>query len=219
MLIPKQKPKAIIIDVDSTLTERITWYALTEQLGGSTREHAEIFISYLSKDISYEQLKKNLFKIWTTNGPATKEKIISILENIALKGEAHSFINELQSKNIDICFISSSMKLFVEILAKRFSVKYWYGNSNLLFDKHQNLIDFDYDSQEAKLKLSQLNDFLSKTKYKPSECIAIGNNSNDIEIFRVVPGITLSSKSEHLSEIAWRKVKYLPRVLQIIDSI
>lgn len=217
---PLTKPKAIITDVDQTLTERTTWYELTEKLGGSARKHAEIFAQFLKNHISYDQMKKELFAMWTQNGPVHKDRLMDIFLTVPLRGEAFALFNELQARGFELCLISSSIELFIETVAKRFSIQRWYGNSKLIFDEQGNWIDFEYTKEEALLKKEQLADFLQVTGYAETECIAIGDGDNDIEIFQRVPGIVVGqSVSPHLRELAWNEVQYLSKVIQIVESI
>ncbi|MBU1885095.1 HAD-IB family phosphatase [Patescibacteria group bacterium] len=219
MLIPKQKPKAIITDVDSTLTERTTWYELTERLGGSSYKHADLFMKYLRGKISFQQVKKDLFKLWNTNGPVHKNKLIEIFRDIPLRGEAFSLINQLQEKGYSLCLISGSIEMFIDEIAKKFNIDHYYGNSIFHFDENGYWTDLDYTRNEEHLKIKQFEDFLKKTGFKDDECIAIGDGDNDLELFSRIPGIVVNPKSEHLKELAWQEVKYLPRVLQLLESI
>jgi HAD superfamily phosphoserine phosphatase-like hydrolase len=137
MLIPKQKPKAIITDVDSTLTERTTWYELTERLGASPYEHASLFRKFLEGEISYKQVKKDLFKLWNVNGPIHKDKLIKIFNEIPLRGEAFSLINKLKEDDYTLCLISGSIEMFIAEIAKKFKVNHYYGNSIFHFDLYR----------------------------------------------------------------------------------
>jgi len=219
MLVPKQKPKAIITDVDSTLTERTTWYELTERLGGSSYAHADLFAKFLRGEISFHQVKKDLFKIWNANGPVHRDKLIEIFENIPLRGEAFSLINQLQEDGYTLCLISGSIDMFVTQIAKKFKINHHYGNSIFHFDEDGYWVELDYSQDEELLKMEQFNDFLEKTGFKEDECIAIGDGDNDRKMFGRVPGIIVNPKSDHLKELAWQEVKFLPRVLQLLESI
>lgn len=219
MLIPKQKPKAIITDVDSTLTERTTWYGLTERLGGSSYEHADLFAKFLRGEISFSRVKKDLFKIWNTNGPVHKDKLIEIFKDIPLRGEAFSLINELQEQGYTLCLISGSIDMFVTEIAKKFKIKHHYGNSIFKFDENGYWVDLEYNRDEEILKMEQFDDFLKKTGFKEEECIAIADGDNDLKMFSRIPGILVNPKSGIVRELAWQEVKFLPRVLQLLESI
>ena len=219
MLEPKKKPKAIITDVDSTLTERTTWYELTERLGASPYEHADLFMKFLRGEISYQQVKKDLFKLWNANGPVHKDKLIEIFRDIPLRGDAYSVINSLKESGYTLCLISGSIEMFIAEIAKRFEIDHYYGNSIFRFDEKGYWVDLEYTKDEERLKMEQFEDFLKKTGFKPEECVAIGDGDNDLGIFSRIPGIVVNPKSEHLKELAWQEVRYLPRVLQVLESI
>lgn len=216
---PQDKPKAIIMNVDETLTERVTWYALTEELGASCYEHADIFMSYLDGKISYHTAKQKLFQIWTASGPIHKDRLEEIFKNIHIRGEAIAVINTLQEKGYELCLMSGSIEMFIQTLAKKFGIKHYYGNSRFIFDKKGYWVDFEYTKEEAQLKVEQFQDFLKKTGLKAENCIAIGDGDNDLDLFRLIPGIIVNPRSEHLKELAWQDVKYLPRVIQLLESI
>jgi phosphoserine phosphatase len=219
MLIPKQKPKAIITDVDATFTERTTWYALTERLGGSSYEHADLFMKFARREMSFYQVKKELFKLWNTNGPVHKDKLIEIFRDIRLRGDGFSVINRLKEAGYTICMISGSIEMFIEEIAKKFEIEHYYGNSKFIFDENDIWVDLEYSREEGRLKVEQFHDFLDKTGFKPEECIAIGDGENDLELFSLIPGIVINSQCEHLKELAWEEVKYLPRVIQLLETI
>lgn len=216
---PTKKPKAIILDVDETLTDRVTWYELTEKLGGSTYQHADLFMKYLEGKISYQTVKSELFKIWNTNGPVSKSQLLEIFQNIQIKGEAVSLLRNLQDHGYELCLISGSIQMFIEKLGERLDIKHTYGNSRLIFDQNDIWTNLEYTKEESQLKVEQFHHFLEKTGYKPEECIAIGDGENDIDLFREIPGIAINSRSEHLQELAWRSVKYLPRISQVLEGL
>lgn len=216
---PIKEPQAVICDVDETLTERVTWYALTDKLGGSAARHANLFMNYLRKKINYQEMKQGLFEMWTANGPVTKQQLEDIFQTIHLKGEAVDFINQLKSRGYEICLISGSIKMFIKSIAEKYGIKHHYGNSEFVFDEHGHWVDFKYTRDEGALKIKQFQDFLDKTGFEQHDCIAVGDGDNDIELFQEIPGIVVNASNEHLKEIAWRDAKYLPRVLQILDSI
>lgn len=219
MLTPQHKPKAIILDVDKTLTERVTWYELTEKLGGDTAEHARLFSSYLGGKLSYEEMKSGLFKMWNQHGQVTKEQLKQIFTDVHLKGEALAVFGELQERGHQLCLISSSIDMFTEIVAKRFNIDYWYANSELVFDENDNWIDFHFDKRMAELKVKQLENYLNRTHLKKTDCVAIGDDTNDAGLFREIPGIAVNTNNDLINQMAWKSVAYLPRVIQVIESI
>lgn len=217
--IPQKKPKAIIFDIDKTLREQNTWYEFTEKLGGTANQHASIYTQLISGQISMEETRKQVLEMWTANGPVSRKKVKEVIDSIHLRGEAVSLINELQAKGFTICLISGLLNDFVTVFAQRYSIKYHYGNGELVFDKNNLLVDYLYDPQQAKNKTQLLDKFLQVASLQEDECIAIGDSYNDALLFQRVPGIAVHPETEHIGELAWKQVKYLPRVMQLIESI
>ncbi len=216
---PNKRPKAIITDVDKTLTERTTWLELSEKLGASTGEHAGIFTDFLHNKVSLQEAKEQLFKLWRIRGPVFREDFKTILDTVHLRGEAVSVFSELQERNYKLCLISSSFDLLVEHVARRFNIENYYANAKLIFDSNGEWVDFEFDKNMAALKARQLDDFLNKTGLQKDECIALGDDINDIDIFRKVPGIAIRSHSDPLKAVAWQSINYLPRVIQVLESL
>ena len=169
--------------------------------------------------MSYEMVKKELFKIWRTKGPVHRDQLREILSQIHIKGEAADVLRNLQKRGYQICLISGSMKMFVEILAEKFKIEHHYGNSRFVFDDDGYWVDIEYTKGEGQLKIEQFYDFLEKTGLEKEDCLAIGDGENDIPLFQEIPGVVVNASNEHLKELAWQNAKYLPRILQILESI
>lgn len=217
--IPNKRPKAIITDVDKTLTERTTWLEISEKLGASIDQHAGIFTDFLNDKIDLEETKEQLFKLWRSKGPVFREDLATIVDGVHLRGEAFDTFVQLQERGYKLCLISSSFDLLVEHVAKRFSIENYYSNAKLIFDSNGEWVDFEFDKSMAALKAKQLDDFLNKTGLQKDECIALGDDINDIDIFRKVPGIAIHSHSDPLKAVAWQSINYLPRVIQVLESL
>lgn len=50
----------IVLDVDGTLSEEISWLKLTQGLGASSDEHSIIFEQFKKGSLSYPEAKKRL---------------------------------------------------------------------------------------------------------------------------------------------------------------
>ncbi len=216
---PSKKPVGIITDIDKTLTEKTTWLELTEKLGGDPTDHAEIFTDYLNNKIDLNTAKKRLFKVWRTQGKVHRSQIKEICQEVHLRGEAFATFNELKEKGYKLCIISGSFDVFVETVAERFGVECWRANAELIFDQDGYWVDLTYSKNEAELKAQQLQELLTKTNLKPEQCVALGDSHNDSEIFKIVPGIAVHTDSDHLKKLAWKEIHYLPRVIQLLESI
>lgn len=218
-LVPSKKPKGIVTDVDDNLTEGTTWYELTERLGADPYTHATVFMSYLNGELDITQTKKLLFENWLQNGPVHRDEIIEICYEIPLRGEAFATFSELQQAGYELYIISGSFDVFVQTVAERFNIRCWKANSTLIFDENGYWVDFDYHKDESEYKAKQLQKMMNYHQIKKHEIVAIGEDINDIEIFKTVPGIAINSDCGHLKRLAWKEIDYLPRIIQLLESI
>ena len=61
---PARTIKAVVFDIDGTLTEHNSWYAFTRDIGGSEAEHLAIYEGQRKGDIGLEEAKQRLLEIW-----------------------------------------------------------------------------------------------------------------------------------------------------------
>ena len=59
----RHKVKTIILDVDGTLSEEISWWKLTQGLGASVEKHSEIFERFKSGLLSYKKARIKLVNL------------------------------------------------------------------------------------------------------------------------------------------------------------
>jgi FMN phosphatase YigB (HAD superfamily) len=58
-----EKSKAVVFDIDGTLSPEISWLALTRDLGASVEQHIQIYQDYKEGRIDYEASKDQLIGI------------------------------------------------------------------------------------------------------------------------------------------------------------
>ncbi|PIR58976.1 MAG: hypothetical protein COU69_02635 [Candidatus Pacebacteria bacterium CG10_big_fil_rev_8_21_14_0_10_56_10] len=217
---PAYKPRAIVFDVDKTLTPVTVWYELDRQLKADPAAHADAYIAYRDGSLSFKQAKESLFKIWRAHYNAiTRQLLQNIFLSIEPKGSAVATIRALQQKGYHICLISASIEMYVQLTAERLGVEDAYGNSKFIFDEHDNWVDFEYDRDEAGLKVKQLQHFIDKHGYQLTDCVAVGDGESDLELFRVIPGVAVEAESDHLKQLAWQDIHYITKLEQLIESL
>ena len=62
--------KAIIFDIDGTLTPQISWTAFTRDIGGSVAKHLAIYQDHLNGSIGLDNSKRQLLGLWQATGNA-----------------------------------------------------------------------------------------------------------------------------------------------------
>ncbi|OGE82707.1 MAG: hypothetical protein A3B23_03365 [Candidatus Colwellbacteria bacterium RIFCSPLOWO2_01_FULL_48_10] len=216
------KIKAVVFDIDGTLMpefpELRSWLRLTSDLGLSADELEKIFQDMRNGKISYPQAKTELIKLWQSFGKATKKEFSEIFSNWALKEDAEPIFKYLNGKGYKTGLITGSVDLFAEIVARKVGADEWYANTELMWDEAGKLDDFVYTLKQGEKKLEQFKAFCAKNMLLPTECAAVGDGENDVEIFKASGhGIAVHSPSSlHLDPFAWKKVKDLGEIEQLL---
>ncbi len=210
--------KAVVFDIDGTLSPDISWTKLTLMLGASVPDHLAIYESFKHGQMEYEESKTALLKLWRGDGDVSKKKLENIFNEWDIKPDAKEVFDYLRAKGIRTCLVTGSVDLFAEVIAQRVGADEWYANTVLHWDEDNNLKDYDYERNAGDKKLAQLMEFCEKNSIDVSECIAVGDDANDVELFKATGrGIAVESSTSHLLDsVAWKKVKDLGEIKQIL---
>jgi HAD superfamily phosphoserine phosphatase-like hydrolase len=209
--------KAIVFDIDNTLTDDVSWLTITKLLGASVKKHEHIFDTFLKNEITYEESRRQLIGLWQQTGNANKAFWTNLFEHWKLKDTATSLIDYVHSENYQTALITGSVDLFAEVIARRLHIPDWYANTELVWDSNNQLISYHYVRDQALEKLRHLENFLSKNHVETKDCIVVGDGDNDIEIFKATGhGIAINSTSQQLHDVAWKQVKHLSDIREIL---
>lgn len=213
--------KAVIFDIDGTLTPEISWTKLTLELGASVPDHLQIYENFKLGKLTYEESKKTLIALWQSSGPVTKGRLARMFESWTLNEGAIPLFRYLKSRGYKTCLITGSFDLYAEVIAKRLGADFWYANTKLAFNAQDKLTDFVYERDAGKKKLSQFLQFCGEQHLEPQECIVVGDDSNDTELFKLTGrGVAIQSPTSHTLEgVAWRKIKELAGLKEILESL
>src|SRR5665213_2004360 len=176
--------KAVIFDIDGTLTPQNSWTAFTRDIGGSVEDHLEIYHSHLNGKIGLDESKRQLLAIWQATGRAERSYIEQSFESWPVREEAYTLIKWLQHSGFVVCLITGSVGLYAKHMAEKLNVDDYYANAELYFDEKGMLADFHYTADQAEVKLTQFSEFCRLKRLQPEECVAVGDGNNDIELFR-----------------------------------
>ncbi|MDB5182518.1 MAG: phosphoserine phosphatase SerB [Candidatus Saccharibacteria bacterium] len=213
--------KAVVFDVDGTLTEDNSWYAFTRSLGASEAEHLAIYEGQSSGQIGHDEAKTKILALWLATGKASKKFIEETFSNIPVREDAYPLIKWLQENKYPVCLITGSSRIYAATIAEKLGVEEYYANANLFFDGTGMLKGFHYDADQAKIKLEHLAEFCKKHGIEPTDCIAIGDGNNDIGLFRITGnGIFVKNDkaSPEVEKAAWKLVSSLSEVRYLLES-
>ncbi|MDP3974664.1 MAG: HAD-IB family phosphatase [bacterium] len=213
----KSNIKVIIFDIDGTLIDGISWLKMTESLGADVQIHKKIFEELKNEKISYPESKSQLINLWLSTNHANKQNLLYIFNSWNLKIDAKEIINYLKSK-YEVILISGSLDLYVKTIAKKLNIKTWYANTTIFWDKNNKIYDFNYEENQAKKKLEQLNQFLYKSGYKKENCLIIGDGDSDLILFKELSyGIAINKKPFlELEKLAWKKITNLSEIKELL---
>ncbi|MDQ3098498.1 MAG: HAD-IB family phosphatase [bacterium] len=197
--------KAVIFDVDETLTDRISWYELTRGLGADPEEHRRILEAMRSGQITLQQAQDELAGLWIATGNATKEYMSQMFESWTIKDQA-SEIMEYISRKYKVCLISGAVDLYVKSVANKLGIESYYANTALIW-KYDTLSNFIYHPDQAVKKLEHLSEYLKSENLQLNDCLVIGDGESDVELFKHVPNslaITTDENSPILKTATYR---------------
>lgn len=185
--------KAVIFDVDGTLSDQISWLNVTSGLGADPLEHKRIFDDMRAGRLDYPKAKSLLIALWQETGNSNKSFMTQMFNSWEVKHDAANVISYLMNK-YHVCLMSGAVDLYVQSIAQRLGVKDWYANTRLIWDENDNLVDFDYNVNQAKKKAEQFLGFCILNNYSPEDCIAVGDGDSDIELFKQIKGIAVNKE-------------------------
>jgi HAD superfamily phosphoserine phosphatase-like hydrolase len=213
----KNQIKAIIFDIDGTLSSEVSWLKISKELGASVKRHSKIFEKYAKRKITYKKAKTDLIKLWQETGSANKVYMTNMFDSWKLKEDAHDVISHLK-KNYRIVLISGSVDLYVNCVADKLGIDDWYANTKTDWDKKGNLINFHYFRNQALKKLVQFRHLKKKYSLKNGNCAVVGDGDNELLLFkRVKKSVLVLKEKPHpeLDSYIYKKIKKLTELKKI----
>jgi|SRR3989344_8670766 len=210
--------KAVVFDIDGTLSPHVSWTKLTALLGAPVSGLNKIYENLKNGNSRYRESKYALLKLWEDTGKLNKTRLEEIFNNWELKNDAASVADYLRLKGYVICLITGSMDLFAEIIAKKLGVDFWYANAVLHWKENGILEDLSYELNAARKKCEQFAEFCAKQSLLPTECVVVGDSANDLGLFKLSKhGVAvMSPTSSILDSVAWKKVDDLSQLKDIL---
>jgi HAD superfamily phosphoserine phosphatase-like hydrolase len=212
----KGKVSTIILDVDETLSDEVSWYKLTNGLGASSNRHAVIFEKFTKGELSYRDAKERLIKLWQSTGKANKEYMKGMFHSWKLRKGARKIVDYLRNK-YRLCLISGAVDLYVQIVSEKLEITDWYANTELVWDKQDKLVDFHYFEDQAQKKLEQFKEYIKLNKIDRDRCAVVGNGDSDLALFKHLKyGIEVNSTpSLVLQGLSFKTVDKLEKLKDI----
>jgi len=209
--------RAVVFDVDGVLFDGNSWLALTEGLGCSVEDHAELYRQGRTRELNWHQAERKLVGMYQASGNATKDFITNLCASHQLRPEARDVVAYLKSKGYALCLISGSFDINIETTAKQLGIENWYANAAMVFDQAGNLERIIYHGDQSQVKVAQLKEFCQEAGINPTECAFVGDSENDIGVFQITGhGIAVHCDDEYLRGIAWKECETLTEIKDIL---
>lgn len=211
----------IVLDIDGTLSNEVSWLKLTEFLGASIESHKKIFDDYKNSITDYPTAKSKLIKLWHDTGNANRSKMLKIFRSWVLRSDAKEIVEYLRAKGYRLCIMSGSVDLYVQSVAEKLGIPDYYANTELVFDEEGGLIDFHYFINQAETKFQHFSEFAQNNRLSTKECAIIGNGDSDVILFRELGyGVAVDHDiHEEVKEYADEVISELSEIKKIFGEI
>ena len=164
---------------------------------------------YIGGLLTRQEAKVGEYILWKLRG-VKRSKLRKDLKKFRLMEGTKQTIRILKKKRIVSVIISDNPEFLVKEIAKKIGIKY-IAYDRILFDKRGYAYDTKptHPSKDNRLsKVLAIKDFAKKKKISLKDCIAIGNDSSDIGLFKKVGfSIAFNSKEIRLKKLAKKSIR------------
>jgi len=216
-LVDMQKPRAIVFDIDGTLSPEVSWLALTRDLGAPVEQHIQIYKDYKEGKIDYEASKDQLIGLWRATGNANKAFFARLFDALPLDPAAEQVVHAAKVGHI-VCLITGSVDLYAETVARKLGIDQWYANTTLHWGTDGSLVDMDYELDQAAKKLEQFGQFRQTNGLEAQDCYVVGDGENDERLFEACEHGVLLGGDAKVQTHAWRRIALLADFEQILQE-
>jgi HAD superfamily phosphoserine phosphatase-like hydrolase len=212
------KPSIVFFDCDGVINLGKVW----EEIHSAAKLPKDLdqlwFNQYYENKITNDQWAKNLTEYYEKY--LTKPKFDqAILAGIKINPEIYKVLGVLKKNNIEVAIISSGLKDYVRIIAKRLSIKTYRVNAYFSFYNQGKFRfrKFTYFSDDPITKVNQINEICFKLKIDPEETYFVGDSFNDIKAFELTKhGILYKTKNKKIAKYAWKMIDNLEEIIKLI---
>jgi HAD superfamily phosphoserine phosphatase-like hydrolase len=211
------RAEAVVFDIDETLSQEISWLAVTRDLGAPVEKHVQIYTDYKNGITDYSASKGQLLDLWQATGNANKAFFSQLFDALPLDPAAETVVRAAKLGRT-VCLITGSMDLYAETVAKKLGIEQWYANTTLHWDTDDNLADMDYELNQAAKKLEQFREFCQANDLRLQDCLVVGNGENDELLFEACQRGVLLGGEPKAQTHAWKRIAQLADFEQILQN-
>ncbi|HOF44668.1 MAG TPA: HAD-IB family phosphatase [Candidatus Pacearchaeota archaeon] len=210
--------KIICFDVSGTLIDQNSWdiFTSSEEI---EKKLKDIFDDYNNNKIPLRDFWDQVALVFKSTGNANIEYIRNHFDDVnVLKEGAEDLINYLKEKGYKIYLISCSINIYLEELTRKLKLDGFFAGTKFIFDENGELLSIESECFENKdFKEEKVRKVAEENNAEIEDIIFVGDGKNDIGAFKITKnGIAIDSEVEELRNIAWKNVKQLKEIKNIL---
>lgn len=210
--------KIICFDVNGTLVDQNSWdiFNFSEEI---EKKLKDIFDDYYNNKIPLRDFWDQVALVLKSTGNANIEYIRNHFDDAnVLKEGAEDLINYLKEKGYKIYLISCSIDIYLEELTRKLKLDGFFAGTKFIFDENGELLSIESECFENKnFKEEKVRKVAEENNAEIEDIIFVGDGKNDIGAFKITKdGIAIDSEVEELRNIAWKNVKQLKEIKNIL---
>jgi phosphoserine phosphatase len=206
--------KLVIFDLNTTLIDANAWPKFQQLMGMTETEDQTLWqLNHegILPDRLWLEIVNNLYR---QRGTHTQDEITRVLLDFAYADGAQAAVQAVQSR-YPVALVSGAPDILVEHVAKDLGIDLFGSNALLRFDKQDIFQELRTLGEEATSKVFYLQSFCRRLGIQSTEVACVGDDENDIELFRHTQhGITF--KGSTIANEAWKTIDTLANLSEIL---
>jgi len=210
--------KLICFDVDGTLIDnKSSWLTIIEGLGCPAEKVLSAYEAAMAGKISFLRGETIVADIFRASGKADKETFEHIFDNEPLKPGVRDLVASLKAKGYSVWLVSGAIDTRVGAVAKKIGAAGFYAHTSLEFDGQGILSKINYGGDQNPWKAEMVRKLAREHGVLTTDIVFVGDGPNDIDAFKLTGrGIAVYPYDEKLGEVAWKTVKDLSEIGNIV---
>jgi len=187
----QRRYRLVIFDVTGTITAVALFEKLYEKFGRK-EETLRLYNLFKKREISERELIERSAILYAG---IPKSAFYELAEEVPLIKGAEEVLATLSRAGIINALISADYSILLEILARRFRIKYTYG-CEPIFDKNDLFTGKLGLVVTAEKKRELMLEIVRKEGLQLTEVVVVGNGLNDIKMFEIA-GLSIAFNADH----------------------
>ncbi len=211
----KDKIELICLDLNKTLIKENSWFRLNIALGMTKAEDEILFKLWEEGTISYIEWQDIISRIYINRNAPTRKKIEKVLFDYEYKPDVKEVINYLKKKGYKIALITGAEASLARKVASELGIDMYAADNIFIYDEKDIFKKIIVLGEEEEFKLYQLKSFCYELGIELTQCVCIGDGSNEMVLFKHTKhGITFTGSK--LEKVSWKVLDQLADIKNIL---